>query len=379
VKIVVTVGMPGSGKSSHAKSIGKKYGFPQLETGNVLLKEMREKNIEITSDNIKKYTGEMKKISDSYFTKRLIEIVKAEHKDKPLVFLSGMRAPSEIQLLRKEFGGDNVLVVAFLASRYSRFKRISQPKEGFDFVGESIRDSEKEVEEKKKEDQLLTKKDELVKKDEKALYDLLRLNQYVDNPIGLVMISNYRDIFINVEPRIKSSLNIEGVEFKSYSLQEMKDILMERCKHAFRSGVLQEGVIHICANHAVNKSGDVRVGLECLRRAARICEEEGSDKITVNHVKKVLKGVGPVKLNLMKENLEGVKKNIVELLSGEKQITSTELYRKYVKKFGKMSRQAFRKHVKHLEDIGMLRVKMDRKETRGRKYFISLVKRKVFK
>ena len=221
--------------------------------------------------------------------------------------------------------------------------------------------------------------DQLVKKDEKALYDLLRLNQYVDNPIGLVMISNYRDIFINVEPRIKSSLSIEGVEFKSYSLQEMKDILMERCKHAFRSGVLQEGVIHICANHAVNKSGDVRVGLECLRRAARICEEEGSDKITVNHVKKVLKGVGPVKLNLMKENLEGVKKNIVELLSGEKQITSTELYRKYVKKFGKMSRQAFRKHVKHLEDIGMLRVKMDRKETRGRKYFISLVKRKVFK
>jgi len=169
MKVVVTVGMPGSGKSSHAKFIGEKYGFPQLETGNVLLKEMKEKDMEITSENIKKYTGEMKKISDSYFTERLIEIVKTEHKDKPLVFLSGMRAPSEIELLRKEFGEDNVLVVAFLASRYSRFKRISQPKEGFDFVGESTRDSEKEFEEKRKEDQLLTKKDELVKKDEKEL------------------------------------------------------------------------------------------------------------------------------------------------------------------------------------------------------------------
>jgi adenylate kinase family enzyme len=43
MKVVVTVGLPGSGKSSHVKVIGEKCGFPQLETGQILLGEMTEK------------------------------------------------------------------------------------------------------------------------------------------------------------------------------------------------------------------------------------------------------------------------------------------------------------------------------------------------
>ena len=220
--------------------------------------------------------------------------------------------------------------------------------------------------------------DQLVKKDENALYDLLRLNQYVDNSIGLIMISNYRDIFVNVEPRIKSSLNIEELEFKPYTLLEMKDILTERCRYAFRLGSLEEGVILLCANHAINKGGDVRIGLECLRKAVMICEEENSDKIKTEYVKRILKETGPVKLKIMQEQLEGVEKNIVELLSKEEAITSTDLHKKYVEKFGYISQFGLTKHIKHLEDIGIVKVKESRRETRGRKWFISLVKRKVF-
>lgn len=154
MKVVVTVGLPGSGKSSHVKVIGEKYGFPQLETGQILLGEMSDKGIEITSDNIRKYTEEKKRISDSYFTERAAEIVKSKYRDKQLVFLSGMRAPSEIEFLRKEFGADNVFVIAFLASRKSRYSRVAQPRKGIDFVGKSTRESEKQDEKKRKEDQL---------------------------------------------------------------------------------------------------------------------------------------------------------------------------------------------------------------------------------
>jgi Cdc6-like AAA superfamily ATPase len=193
------------------------------------------------------------------------------------------------------------------------------------------------------------------------------------------MISNYPDIFVNVEPRIKSSLNIEELEFKPYTIQEMKDILTERCKYALRPGSLEEGVILLCANHAINKGGDVRIGLECLRKAARICEEENSDRIKIEYVKRILKETGPVKLKIMQGRLEGVEKNIVELLSKEEKITSTDLHNNYVKIFGGISQFGLTKHIKHLEDIGMVRVEESRRDTRGRKWFISLVKRKVFK
>jgi cell division control protein 6 len=220
--------------------------------------------------------------------------------------------------------------------------------------------------------------DQLIKKDENALYDLLRLNQYVENPIGLVMITNYRDIFMNVEPRIKSSLDVEEIEFKRYTLQEMKDILVERCRNAFRPGVLEEGVILLCANHAVQRGGDVRLGLECLRKAARICENENSNKITIKYVKEVLKDVKQVKLKMMKEKLKNIEKNITELLT-EDEITSTEFHKKYVEKFGNISQFALMRHVKHLQEIGIVKIRKSRKETRGKKYFISLMKRKVFK
>jgi len=220
--------------------------------------------------------------------------------------------------------------------------------------------------------------DQLIKKDENALYDLLRMNQYVNNPIGLVMISNYKDIFVNIEPRIKSSLDVEDIEFKRYTLQEMKDILVERCRHAFRPGILEEGVILLCSNHAVQRGGDVRLGLECLRKAARISENENASKITVKHVKQVLKDVKQVKLKMMKEKLKGVEKNIISLLT-EDEITSTEFHKKYIENFEKISQFALMRHVKHLQENGIVKIRKSRKETRGRKYFISLMKRKVFK
>ena len=220
--------------------------------------------------------------------------------------------------------------------------------------------------------------DQLIKKDKNALYDLLRINQYVDNPVGLIMITNYRDIFVNIEPRIKSSLDVEEIEFKRYTLQEMKDILMERCRHAFRPGILEEGVILLCANHAIQRGGDVRLGLECLRKAARICENENANRITVKYVKEVLKDVKQVKLKMMKEKLKNIEKNITELLT-EDEITSSEFHKKYVEKFGKISQFALMRHVKNLQKDGIVKIRKSRKETRGKKSFISLMKRKVFK
>lgn len=221
--------------------------------------------------------------------------------------------------------------------------------------------------------------DQLVKKDFTALYDLLRLNQYVNNPIGLVMISNYKDVFINIDARIRSSLDVEEIEFKKYSLQEMKDILDERIKIGFRPGCVEDGVVLLCANHAVERGGDVRVGLECLRKASKIAEQENSNKLKVEHVKKVLRSVTVPKLKIMHENIKNIDRNIIKLLKERDGSTSMELCGEYSKRFGKISQTAFRNHIKHLEVIGLIRIEKSRKKGRGRKYFIFLVKHKKFK
>ena len=220
--------------------------------------------------------------------------------------------------------------------------------------------------------------DQLITKDQSALYDLLRINQYVELPVCVVMISNFKDVLVKLEPRIASSLSPYELEFKPYSLMEMKDILNERCKLAFKEPV-EDGVVLLCANQAITRGGDVRVGLECLRKASRIAEEQGSEKLKVEFVKAVIKDVKAVKMEIIKSKLEGVEKNIVSILSDGNVYASTQLLEEYKNRFGEISQTALTEHVKRLEEIGLVRTKEDRTGSRGRKVFIRLLKRKRFK
>lgn len=195
-----------------------------------------------------------------------------------------------------------------------------------------------------------------------ALYDLLRINQYVSTPVGIVFISNYADVFSKVEPRIRSSLGIESIEFKPYTLEEMKDILKKRAELAFRS--IEPPAVLLCANQAVQKGGDVRIGLQCLLKAGRLADRD-SNKVKVEHVKEVLRAVKPVKPKILKDKVTDTEKIILKILSDGKKWKSGELYDEY-KKLCKKSKtealtdRAFRDYVNHLDEIGLIKIKKKR-------------------
>jgi cell division control protein 6 len=201
--------------------------------------------------------------------------------------------------------------------------------------------------------------DQLIYKEQEALYDLLRINQYVKNPLGLILISNNPHIFAKLEPRILSSLAVEEMEFKPYTLQEMKDILQERVINAFRS--VEDGVVILAANHAVQKGGDVRVGLQCLLKAGRLAEQENSDKLKVEHVKRVLPQVWQVKKAILKERVSDTEKIILEILGKNKRMRSDELYQKYCESVeNPVSDKTFRNCIDHLVELKLLEINKKR-------------------
>jgi len=211
--------------------------------------------------------------------------------------------------------------------------------------------------------------DQLVFHDDAALYDLLRLNQYVKIPIGLIFISNNQFVFSNVDARVKSSLNIEEMEFKPYSLLEMKDILEERAKLAFIA--FESAAILLAANHAVQNGGDVRIGLECLLKAGRQAEKESSNKLLVSHVKTILKTVKPVKPEILKEKINLDEKIILQILEEEKKIFTDKLYSEYCSKIEcPVSERRFRDFLNHLEEIGLIKSVRRKRGVKGRKRII---------
>lgn len=125
MKIIVLTGLTAAGKSSVSSPTTIKYDLPILETGDIVYEAVREHGLEITPENIKNVSLEMKKINDAYFTQKLVEKAKKAYSNRPAICVSGVRAQSEVDFLRKEFGTSNVLVVGFHASQDTRFHRLS--------------------------------------------------------------------------------------------------------------------------------------------------------------------------------------------------------------------------------------------------------------
>lgn len=143
------------------------------------------------------------------------------------------------------------------------------------------------IEEKKKLIILvLDEIDQLVEKaGDGILYNLTRINSELKNSqISIIGISNDLLFVDNIDPRIKSSLSEEELIFPPYNAIQLQDILKARVKLAFRSDVLEEGVIEKCSAYAAREHGDARRALELLRVAGEVAERKNKNKIEVKHL-----------------------------------------------------------------------------------------------
>jgi len=128
--------------------------------------------------------------------------------------------------------------------------------------------------------------DQAVKKiSDNFLYSLTRLNQeFKQAQISLIGISNDVTFLENIDPRVRSSLGEEEFVFPPYNAIQLQDILNDRCKEAFKEGVVAEGVVAKCAAYAAREHGDARRALDLLRIAGELSEREGEKKIGEDYI-----------------------------------------------------------------------------------------------
>ncbi len=134
--------------------------------------------------------------------------------------------------------------------------------------------------------------DKLAKKAEEALYSLTRVNSDLSSTkVSIIGITNNLKFKSFLDARILSSLSEEELVFPPYDAEQLEDILRQRAELAFNDGVLEDGVIELCAAIAAQEHGDARKALDLLRVSAEIAEREGESRVRVEHVKKAVKKI----------------------------------------------------------------------------------------
>jgi cell division control protein 6 len=107
------------------------------------------------------------------------------------------------------------------------------------------------------------------------------------------LVSSSRNWIASLDSRIRSRILPEMLEFRAYNLDEVRGILLERVKYAFVPSVWEKEALDAVIKKCY-ENGDLRVGLDLLRRAGSEAERDASRKINMKHVHAVL---GRMKLN----------------------------------------------------------------------------------
>ena len=134
---------------------------------------------------------------------------------------------------------------------------------------------------------MLDEIDKLVEKSgDDTLYNLSRMNSELGNSrVSIMGISNDLKFTDFLDPRVKSSLGEEEIVFPPYDATQLRDILNHRSDVAFKSGVLSEDIIPLCAAFAAQEHGDARRALDLLRTAGELAERDRTETVDEKHVR----------------------------------------------------------------------------------------------
>ena len=165
---------------------------------------------------------------------------------------------------------------------------------------------------------------------------------------SMLIITNEVGWANNVDPRIKSRLMIEMMEFKSYGAKETEDILKYRGSYAFVDGVWDDNAFNVVVKKAVELQ-DVRSGLYLMRESGNVAERRGGKKIEVEDVNNIIGKLDDFTIKSTSA-LDAGLQFVLSVVKENPKMKIGELYEKYKEKGGDKTYKTFQRSIKKLSD-----------------------------
>lgn len=103
--------------------------------------------------------------------------------------------------------------------------------------------------------------------------------------IRVIGLSNSRKFEGKLDPRVLSSMGFEKIRFPSYTTDDIFHILKDRTDLAFTPDSISMDTLVQCAQDIAYTGGDIRKALNILQMAAKLAEVEGSNCVSLDHIR----------------------------------------------------------------------------------------------
>jgi len=123
-KLIIFVGMPGSGKSICVEHL-KNKGLKSVYFGGITIEEVKKRGLDLTPENEKIVREDIRKNqgNDAY-AKKIIAEIESLKSIQPIV-VDGLYSWTEYKLFKSTFG-DNAVVIAVVSPRNLRHQRLQK-------------------------------------------------------------------------------------------------------------------------------------------------------------------------------------------------------------------------------------------------------------
>ncbi|WP_293026740.1 ORC1-type DNA replication protein [Natronococcus sp.] len=206
-----------------------------------------------------------------------------------------------------------------------------------------------------------------------TLYSLLRAHEeYPGAKIGVIVVSSdpTLEVIDELDSRVQSVFRPEEVYFPVYDQPEIVDILDERIRKGFRDGVISRSTVERVADRTA-ESGDLRVGIDLLRRAGLNAEMRGSRTVEMEDVEAAYEKSKYINLSRSLSGLSDTERALLEVIATNDGGQAGEVYETFHEETG-LGYTRYSEIVNKLDQLGLIDADYADIEGRGRSRSLSL-------
>jgi len=205
---------------------------------------------------------------------------------------------------------------------------------------------------------------------DRVLVDLLKAHStYGYDRIGVIGIMIKNDLMAELGEKARSIFNPGRVVFQQYEINEIRDILANRAKYGFYDGVISNALLDDVVEKTYS-NGDLRVGIDLLRRSALLAERDASKNIKKVHIDKTFESLSEFHREGVSSELSEEEKILLDIISESPGRMSGYLFMRFRERTGAGVKK-YNNILKRLEKLNLIKAEY-RKDTKGRSREIRL-------